>query len=597
MVMATVPARRIIAVSPDPAFGAWLRAALGAADAAAEVAVHGGLDSLGAGEPASLYVLHLDGELAGPPVRILARVPGTAPVLAVLPHPDLAAAVTVMQVSERVAGVVAAEDLDARHITAAAARVVVDDVLGLSRAMPPGTEVHTQAVGDHREKTQCLAAVGGFAEASGASRPQRAAIEQCLDEMLMNALYDAPVDARGRHIFAEVPARERVAQRTAQHAVVQHACDGRWLAVSVRDAFGSLERRTLMRHLDKGLHAAQQIDRKVGGAGLGLYLMAMSSTALHFHVLPGIATEALCLFDLQAPGPRAEQLGFFVQRDPAGRVPTGPVRRRSAAPRRRARIAATVAVAAAAAVAVAGGVTAWRRGGGGGGGGPGSAAAVPVPVIELDSQPTGAAVELDGQPAGSTPLTLTTLAPGVAATAVLKRPGYRPATVALVAPPVGEVRRVLAPLARNEDLVPVSFVSRPPGAEVIRAGQDSGIDRTYTPAELFVEAGQVQHFTLVMPRRVPLVIEPFTPARGEKGIEKGGELAAGAVLRFEGPAGGRVTVRGAPHCAEAALPLDCTLAPGGYKIDYVAPDGAKSTRTVTVGAEDATERFAPPPPK
>ena len=135
------------------------------------------------------------------------------------------------------------------------------------------------------------------------------------------------------------------------------------------------------------------------------------------------------------------------------------------------------------------------------------------------------------------------------------------------------------------------FVSSPPGAEVTRIGQPATIDRTYTPAEVFVEAGQVQRFLLTMPGHVPLVIEPFTPARGAGTLEKGGELAPGATLRIEAPPGGRVTVSGAPHCKEAALPIDCTLAPGKYVLEYRDTGDARVTRTVTMGTQDAIERF------
>jgi len=89
---------------------------------------------------------------------------------------------------------------------------------------------------------------------------------------------------------------------------VQYACDGTQFVVGVRDAFGTLERDTVLRYLHKCLHSEQQIDRKTGGAGLGLYLMASSATDVYFNVLPGVATEAVCAFDLESP--RLQLLSF-----------------------------------------------------------------------------------------------------------------------------------------------------------------------------------------------------------------------------------------------------------------------------------------------
>jgi hypothetical protein len=587
-----VPARRIIAVSPERALRVRFEESLRAAAAPeVEVEVQSALDGTGVAEPAALYVVHVAGELLRVPGLLAPRLPGAGPIIAVLPKPSLAGAVELMQASERIAAVLVAEELEIQQLAAVAARLVADDVLGLAQVLAPGTAVRTEEVGDAREKARCIAHVVGFAGEVGAPRQLHGPIEQCLDEMLMNALYDAPVDARGRHVFEGVAAKDRLAQRTDQRAVVQYGCDGRRLAISVRDAFGSLERRTVLRHLHKGLHAEQKVDRKVGGAGLGLYLMATSAEAVYFHVLPGAATEALCVFDLGATAPRLAQLGFLVQRDLRGLAPARPARRRSAAPRGRGWIAAAAVVA----LAAVGGAVAWRYAGGG------RAGQAAVATVELDSEPSGAGVEIDGRPAGSTPLSLTTLAPGASVSAVIKRTGYRTATVRLDAPAAGETRRVVQPLALSDDFVRVRFVSRPAGAEVVKDGQAASVDRTYTPAEVLAPVGQVQRFTLKMPRHVPLVIEPFTPARGERGLEKGGELVPGASLHLEAAAGGKATVRGAPHCVDVALPFDCTLAPGTYVVEYAAPDGAKGTRTVAMGAQDTTVPLAPtpaaPPPK
>jgi hypothetical protein len=146
--------------------------------------------------------------------------------------------------------------------------------------------------------------------------------------MLMNALYDAPVDEQGKPIFSDIPTRTRISLRVEQKVVVQYACDGKQFAVSVRDAFGTLERGTVLRYLHKCLHAEQQIDRKAGGAGLGLYLMVNSASTVYFNVLPGVATEATCVFDLETPKIQVERFGFFHERiDAGGRLAAGASRR------------------------------------------------------------------------------------------------------------------------------------------------------------------------------------------------------------------------------------------------------------------------------
>ena len=180
---------------------------------------------------------------------------------------------------------------------------------------------------------------------------------------------------------------------------------------------------------------------------------------------------------------------------------------------------------------------------------------------------------------------------GATVSVVFKRPGYRPATARLEVPPIGKMKRLVQPLEVSEDVVRVHFVSTPPGAEVHQTGQRAAIDRTYTPADVFVEVDKVQRFTLTMPRHVPLVIEPFTPHRGELGLEKGGPLVEGANLHIEATRPGKVTVARAPHCTELAVPADCTLAPGSYVVEYVGADDKRVSRTVALAGRDETLKF------
>jgi hypothetical protein len=577
-----VLARRIIAVSPDEAFGQQLAAGLVAV--AGTVDVHQTLDALGTGELPALCVIHLDGELARAASELLPRLAGGGPVIAVIPHSNLAAVVELMQSSDRVAGVMVAEGFDPRRLSAMAARILADDLFGFENLMAPGTPIHARVVGDYQEKSRCMSGVSEFVEQAKVPRKYRAPIEQCIDEMVMNALYDAPVDAQGNHLFSGIPMRARITMRTEQSVVVRYACDGKQFAVSVRDAFGTLERATVLRYLHKCLHAEQPIDRKAGGAGLGLYLMVNASTAVTFQVLPGIATEALCLFDLEAPKLALERLDF-VQLDAAGRRATVS-RRLPARPRLRLHALAVMVVAIVVLFGLLAGQALRRCRGGA----PVPQAAV-VATVELDSQPTGAAVEIDGTPMGSTPLTLTSLVPGKLVSIVFQRTGYRAITARLEVPGAGNRKRFLQPLEVSDELVRVRFVSNPPGAEVVEHGRPATVDRTYTPADVFVEANRVQRFTLIMPRHVPLVIAPFTPGRGAPALEKGGDLVEGAPLRIEATLDGKVTVSGAPHCTEVALPIDCTLAPGTYAIAYLGPDSARITRTVTMAARDAIEKF------
>ncbi len=466
-------ARRIIAVSPDKAFGKQLATALRAAGGAVEV--YATLDGLGRGDlQAALVVLHLDGELATAAAELLPRLTGEARVIAVLPKANLAAVVDIMQSSDRLSGLLVAEELDTRELSAMATRVLNGDIFGLEKMIGWGTMIHSALVGDYQEKSLCISQISEFAEQMGVRRKYREAIEQCVDEMLMNALYDAPVDEQGKPIFSEIPTKTRISLRVEQKVVVQFACDGHRFAVSVRDAFGTLERNTVLRYLHKCLHAEQQIDRKVGGAGLGLYLMVNSATTVFFNVLPGVATEAITMFNLETPKLHLQHFGFFTERiDAAGRLAVGaskrlatghPVERRQPPATGSPRGLVTALAIAIAAIFVLIGIAAWPR---------------LFPSKSLTSMtfatiPKGATIEIDGKPAGTTSdgtYVAHNLEVGRAYPVTARLDGFEPETT-VVQPRSGANTLTLELEARSATIM---IESQPAGATVEIDGKELGV--------------------------------------------------------------------------------------------------------------------------
>ena len=107
-----------------------------------------------------------------------------------------------------------------------------------------------------------------------------------------------------KQMFADVPTKTRISLRMEQKATVEYACDGATFSMSVRDSFGTLRGETVLKYLDKCLHAEQQMDRKGGGAGLGLYIISNAATQFLVSIHPQIATECTCTFDLKVPEKR-----------------------------------------------------------------------------------------------------------------------------------------------------------------------------------------------------------------------------------------------------------------------------------------------------
>jgi hypothetical protein len=208
--------------------------------------------------------------------------------------------------------------------------------------------------------------------------------------------------------------------------------------------------------------------------------------------------------------------------------------------------------------------------------------------VHLDTQPSGATIEVDGKSIGTTPLTITTFAPGSKVEYTIKKQGYLKGAGTVEVPGPGKEVRMVHPLTISDELARIKIVSEPLGAQVVQNGQVlAGVQ---TPAEVLVEAGKVQRFTVTMQGYVPTNIEPFTPTRGAVGVVKTAKLTPGHALRIESTHEGRLFINGASHCKELTLPAECTVASGNYSIELTV-QGSTFTKQAKVGTKPVTEKF------
>jgi hypothetical protein len=440
--------------------------------------------------------------------------------------------------------------------------------------------IYSALVSDYNEKSAAIATIGDFAQAMGVRRKYREQIDQCIDEMLMNALYDAPVDDQGKPLFADVPVRERVLMRADEKAVVQYGCDGERFAVSVRDAFGTLRKETILHYLDKCLHSpgGEQIDRKAGGAGLGLYLICNAASEVSFHIFSGSATEVVCAFDLATPRAQLRTLGIFEERIEGARATT-PV---TTIPSRRGRRHEDLAPPS-----------------------PPPRAGVLLPVmmtfavllllfavglaalpylrqpaaarLHVETDPTGALVYVDGRSRGSAPLAVEAEA-GRSYAVRAVHAGHRDAEQ-LVTAAAGD-----APVRLHLDRLAATLAveTEPAGARVLVDGKETG---KLTPATLELPPATALVLTLRKEGFVESTVKTNAPPPGERALYH-------TALPLEGSAA-LLTVTTAPPLASVSVDglqlappapsHDTFVAPGArHKIKASAPGFVDSRAEVTV---------------
>jgi hypothetical protein len=218
--------------------------------------------------------------------------------------------------------VIVGEELD-RGVYVTAQKLLTGDIFGIEKYVPEGTPVHYIRLRDFEGRGKAIDTILQFAEQAKMRRQVRSAIGQVVEELLMNALYDAPVDEDGNQVFAEIDPHDRTKSRSPRPVSVRYAATDSQFAIAVRDRFGRLAKNTILAYIDKCLKSPVQIDRKAYGAGLGLYLVANAAASYIVNVAYGIATEVICTFDRGAKAP-LRLVGMFVHPGGADNLREGP---------------------------------------------------------------------------------------------------------------------------------------------------------------------------------------------------------------------------------------------------------------------------------
>lgn len=129
------------------------------------------------------------------------------------------------------------------------------------------------------------------------TRQYAKSVSDILDELLMNAIWDADPN------FTGSDRRRGVDLDPSRTVTVECACDGSNLCLTVEDKLGTFPFSALTGPLAfaLGLKPDIQVRNGPGGAGLGLFMVMQKTSILTFEVNPGRCTRVSTLLRLDEP--------------------------------------------------------------------------------------------------------------------------------------------------------------------------------------------------------------------------------------------------------------------------------------------------------
>ena len=190
------------------------------------------------------------------------------------------------------------ERFDDDEFIATATKALRREVFGLQKYFPWGVTTFAMTVKSYQDKTKAIDILLGYASLAGCRGAVRDRIQLVCDELMMNALYHAPVDAKGHELYEGKTVKELAHIPEVQPIELRYGCSGRYFGVSIRDGGGSLTRKRILEYMERARDASK-IEDKTGGAGLGLIAVLRSVSKLVFNLDPGHSTEVIALFDME----------------------------------------------------------------------------------------------------------------------------------------------------------------------------------------------------------------------------------------------------------------------------------------------------------
>ncbi len=150
------------------------------------------------------------------------------------------------------------------------------------------------------EKTTLLDWLGVFLDRNPATSTIRDLCLQAADEMVSNALFNAPVRPSGKRAYKDLP-RDSEIELPSSQACSLFACfaDER-VVLGCEDPFGSLNKTQLLEHLrDVFRNDQASVKYSTGGAGLGFRHLIENAANFYVLVNQGKSTLVACGFILK----------------------------------------------------------------------------------------------------------------------------------------------------------------------------------------------------------------------------------------------------------------------------------------------------------
>jgi hypothetical protein len=207
-----------------------------------------------------------------------------------------------------------------RNLIVTSTKILSNDVFGIEKYLDWGVDIKETIITGNNSRSRALEQLDQDLLKAGLSSTMTRKAHHLADELLMNAIYDAPVDpvtkvSRYNHLTRSVS----VELEPSEYARLRYGYDGTVLALSIDDPFGGLGRDVILKYLKAcfdGQFGKINENEGKGGGGMGLYQILTSADLLVTNMKPGKKTEIIALLNVHEKShDKGQCFHYFLERD------------------------------------------------------------------------------------------------------------------------------------------------------------------------------------------------------------------------------------------------------------------------------------------
>ena len=182
----------------------------------------------------------------------------------------------------------------AEELLSTVQKLVRGSSFGLEKYMAWGAEVRSYTLENASERDNAVTALARDVVAVGLPDRIGSLVSVIADELIANALYNAPVDPSGARTRVAEPRERSRALADRDVVTVRWATDARYLAIEVRDRWGSIDLPAVPSRLAAG---GKQATTSEGGMGMPLAYACCNQFIIG--CAPSAMTEVIALVDVR----------------------------------------------------------------------------------------------------------------------------------------------------------------------------------------------------------------------------------------------------------------------------------------------------------